>query len=50
MRLCGIGFLWLLHANILHIFIEPEQCDNYVDNILLSLRQCVTIHNVSHFY
>jgi uncharacterized membrane protein len=46
MKLCGIGFLWLLHANILHIFVEPKQWDNYVDNTTLSLRQCVIIHNM----
>lgn len=46
MRLCGIGFVCLLHANILHILMEPKQCNNYVDDTLLSLRQCVTIHNM----
>jgi len=46
MRLCGTGFLWLLHANILPIFMEPKQCDDYVDNTQLSLRQCVTMHNM----
>lgn len=26
--------------------MEPKQCDNYVDNTLLNVRQCVTIHNM----
>lgn len=46
MRLCGICFMWLLHENILHILMDPKQCDYHVDNTLLSLRQCVTIRNM----